>query len=188
MSEKLHSNNELEAARSLIQGAGLPMPPIPKTISEKLFRPGDTRYFTSRENTPGPWSLGWFLEEVEFGNPQNYVMVGIDGHGQESAATHFYLVEEDIAFFHQSQLVSSTNPELEEDLSDQYQLMAVMAVAMAQAKEKEQIPADSRLIIVRPTYRQPFWGIQPTPGHPIDWKDAEDALLDASSWLAKRMH
>ncbi|KEQ16854.1 hypothetical protein [Endozoicomonas numazuensis] len=188
MNEPMTTPEQFEAARHLIRDAGLPMPPIPKGISEKLFRPQDTNYFTSRTNTPGPWSLGWFLEEVEYGNPQSYVMIGIDGHGQESSATHFYLVEEDIAFFHQSQMISPSNPELEESLSDQYDLMAIIAVATAQAKEKGQMAEESRLVIVRPTYRHPFWGIQPRPGHPIDWKDAEDALLDASNWLAKRMH
>ncbi|MGI9278753.1 MAG: hypothetical protein ACR2PX_03875 [Endozoicomonas sp.] len=188
MNESPQSPKPLEAARHLIQGAGLPMPPIPKNISKNLFRPEETNYFTSRVNTPGPWSLGWFLEEVEYGNPQNYVMIGIDGHGQESSATHFYLVEEDIAFFHQSQMVSPANPKLETSLSDQYDLMAIIAVATAQAKENGQMAKDSRLIIVRPAFRQAFWGLQPTPGHPIDWKDAEDALLDASSWLATRMY
>ena len=179
---------QLEAAKALILGSGLPMPPVPKSISDKIFRPSDANYFTSRGNAPGPWSLGWFLEEIEYGNPEDYIMLGMDGHGIESAATHFYLVEQDIAIFHQSQLVSPSNPEPEPHLSEQYNLMATMMVAITQAKRKDQLPDRCRLIIVRPTYRQSFWGVQYGPGQSIDWQDTGDALLDASGWLAEKMH
>lgn len=188
MNNQATTPEQLQEARSLIASSGLPMPPVPKDIAEKLFRPDDAHYFTSRDDTPGPWSLGWFLEEVEFGNPENYVMVGLDGHGTESTAAHYYLVEKDIAVFHQCHLSSPYTPEWEDTLSDQYDLIAIMTMAISQSKAKGLLPEESRLVIVRPSYRPPFWGIQPAPGKPVNWQQSGDALVEASSWLAERMH
>ncbi|MGI9273292.1 MAG: hypothetical protein ACR2PT_00350 [Endozoicomonas sp.] len=179
--------NLLETARELITGSGLPMPRVPKSLAEKLRNPGDFFYFTSREGAPGPWNLGWFLEEIENRSPENYVVLGLDGHGTESQATHYYLVEDGIAVFHQSGLASPVNPETDQTLADQYDLIAVMAVATDQAREKGLLPESGRLVIVRPLFLQPFWGIQPAPGQAVDWQDAGDPLLDACDWLADRL-
>ena len=177
----------IETLKQLFLESGLPVPPIPKGISSQLFRPDNSAYFTTRKDAPGPWSLGWFLEEIEYGNPANYLMTGVDGHGIESAANHYYLVESDIAIFHQSTVVSPENPEPEDSLEDQYQLIAIMTVAIEQAKKKKKLAENSRLVVVRPTYQTPFWGIQPEPGQPVDWHEASDALLSASGWLAELM-
>ena len=184
-SSNLHS---LDNARELITGSGLPMPRIPRSLSGKLRQPGDYFYFTSRDGAPGPWNLGWFLEEIENMSPENYVVLGLDGHGVESQAAHYYLVEDGIAVFHQSGVASPVNPETDQTLADQYDLIAVMAVASDQAREKGLLSATGRLVIVRPLYLQSFWGIQPAPGQPVDWQDADDPLLDACNWLAERMN
>ena len=171
----------------LISGSGLPVPPLPKDLSALMFRPDNCDYFTSRVSAPGPWSLGWFLDELEKGNPDNYLITGIDGHGFMSSATHYYLVDRDIAILHQSTLPSPYQPESDESLADQYNLLALMTVAVAQAKEKGSIPENSRLIVVHPANRPAFWGIQPAPGQPASWHEAEDALVDSCNWLKEKM-
>ncbi|MRI32830.1 hypothetical protein EOPP23_07510 [Endozoicomonas sp. OPT23] len=172
----------------LMHGAGLPVPPLPKDLTELMFRPENCDYYTSRVSAPGPWSLNWFLEELENGNPDNYLITGIDGHGFLSTAAHYYMVDPDIAFFHQTALPSQVQPELEQTLEDQYSLLAVMTVAVRQAKEQGVIPNESRLIIASPASRPAVWGVQPKPGQPVIWHDAEDALIESCNWLKARMH
>ena len=172
----------------LISGSGLPVPPLPKDLTELMFRPENCDYFTSRVGIPGPWSMGWFLEEVERGNPDNYLITGIDGHGFMSSAAHYYLVDRDIAIFHQSSLPSPYQPEPDDSLMDQYNLLSLMTVAVSQAKEQGNIPEKSRLIVVHPVSRPAFWGVQPEPGQPVVWHDAEDALIDSCNWLKARVH
>ncbi|KEQ13025.1 hypothetical protein GZ77_21650 [Endozoicomonas montiporae] len=163
--------------------AGLPMPPVPRELSDQLLCPKDTEYFTTRSNTPNPWNLIWFIEEIEQKTPEHYLIFGVDGHGVESAAAHYYLVEQDIAVFHQSNLPTPSRPRLEADLTDQYELMATMAVAASDAKEKGKLPEGSRIILVRPVNMPSSWGIQPAPGQPVKWQKTSDALLDVSDWL-----
>ena len=188
MNNAIETQPPLEQVRTLMLDAGLPMPPVPRQIADQLHRPDSASYFTTRESAPGPWDLMWFLQEVENKTPAQYLVLGIDGHGVESAATHFYLVEDDLAIFHQSQLASPYHPEPEDTLADQYDLIAIMAVAISQAKEKGYLPDDSRIVIARPGNLPPAWGIQPAPGKPVDWQETTDPLLDVSDWLNERMH
>ena len=192
----MHSNNlsvqPLEQAQSMMLEAGLPMPPVPKILSDKLQNPDKASYFSTRntkthESAPGPWNLTWFLQEVEQKTPDQYMIFGIDGHGVESAATHYYLVEDDIAVFHQSQLSSPAHPQVEESLADQYELIAIMAVATTEAKEKGKLPKEGRIVVVRPGSLPSAWGIQSAPGQPVEWLETSDPLLDACSWLSQNL-
>ena len=173
----------LHQARDMMSAAGLPMPPVPRNLSDQLLCPDDTQYFTTRDNTPNPWNLSWFLQEIEQKTPDDYLIFGIDGHGVESAATHYYLVENDIAVFHQSRLPTPSHSRPEPDLVDQYELLATIAVAASEAKEKGKLPDDGRIILVRPTNMPSSWGIQPAPGQPVQWQESSNALLDVSDWL-----
>ena len=188
MNTPVKNQPPLEQARLLMQDAGLPMPPVPKQIADQLHRPYNASYFTTRQSAPGPWDFMWFLQEVENETPDQYMVLGMDGHGVESAATHFYLVEDDLAIFHQSPLSSPSHPDIEDTLSDQYDLIAIMAVAITQAKGKGYLPDDGRVVIVRPGNQPSAWGIQPAPGKPVDWQETSDPLLDVCDWLNERIH
>ena len=188
----MNSNNlttlqPLEQAESMMLEAGLPMPPVPKTLSGKLQCPDDASYYSTRKNAPSPWNITWFLQEMEKETPDQYLILGVDGHGVESAATHYYLVEEDFAVFHQSHLPTPASPHPESDLADQYELIAIMAVAASEAKLKGKLPEDSRIVVVRPSSLPAAWGIQPAPGQPVQWRETSDALLDACSWLSQNI-
>ncbi|MET4696220.1 hypothetical protein [Endozoicomonas lisbonensis] len=182
----MNSNKALQPlnqARQTMLEAGLPIPPVPRNLSDQLQCPDDARYFTTRDNIPGPWNLSWFLNEVEQKTPDHYLVFGIDGYGVESAATHYYLVENDFAIFHQSNLPTPSHPGLEADLADQYELIAIMAVAASEAREKGKLPENSRIVVVRPAGMPSSWGIQPAPGQPVQWQETSNALLDVCDWL-----
>ena len=184
-SKKKLQPNDLakETIKKAMFEAGLPIPPVPKNLSDQLQCPDDAGYLSTRSNAPGPWNLSWFLNEVEQKTPDHYLVFGIDGHGVESAATHYYLVGNELAIFHQSNLPTPHHPNPEADLADQYELIAIMAVAAAEAREKGKLPGNSRIVVVRPAGMPSSWGIQPAPGQPVQWQDTSNALLDVSDWL-----
>src|SRR5262245_3197191 len=86
-------------ARELFAAEDLPFPPVPADLVHTL-REVAPSVFSTRPLDASPYSLRFHSFEVPT-NPdiQNYPVVGLDGHGINSWAVHYYLVEDALALF-----------------------------------------------------------------------------------------
>jgi hypothetical protein len=92
------SPSPADEARESFARERLPLPPLHEHLAARLAAAAD-RVFASRQLAYGPYSLGPFLHELETGDPGEYAVVGFDGHGMNSWAAHYYLVQPGLALF-----------------------------------------------------------------------------------------
>jgi hypothetical protein len=86
-----------EAARLYRDEFGLPLPPIPRDLVPGLRFLGPGLVGT-REDTPDPYGLDWFVAELQEG-PEPYLILGQAGYGVRNWAMHYYLVRDRLALF-----------------------------------------------------------------------------------------
>ncbi|GKT15626.1 hypothetical protein AVHY2522_08775 [Acidovorax sp. SUPP2522] len=87
------------SALTLFADEGLPFPPVPALLLASMTQQG-AAWFATRPVASTPYDLHHFLDEVETQpDVADYAVVGFDGHGTNSWAVHFYLVQKGIALF-----------------------------------------------------------------------------------------
>jgi hypothetical protein len=88
-----------ESAQALFDGERLPFPPVPAPLAALLQAHGAS-WFATRAVASSPYDFDRFVGEVE-AQPTlpDYAVVGFDGHGSNSWAVHFYLVDRGLALF-----------------------------------------------------------------------------------------
>src|SRR5262245_19874489 len=88
-----------EKARALFAGEDLPFPPLSSDLAAELREVGPG-IFSTRPEESSPYNLEIFsLEAQSAPAVSNYALVGFDGHGINSWATHYYLVDDALALF-----------------------------------------------------------------------------------------
>ncbi len=87
-----------EPARNLFASAGLPFPTIPEPLSAKL-RHRDRWLFSTRKIEVPPYALQYYADEFENGQVPDYVILSHDGHGVNSWAIQYYLVQCGLGLF-----------------------------------------------------------------------------------------
>ena len=91
--------NPTESAQALFEADELPFPPMPAALAAAL-KPQAAGWFATRAVASSPYDIDHFLAEVEARpGPEDYALVGFDGHGSNSWAVHFYLVTPGLALF-----------------------------------------------------------------------------------------
>lgn len=95
-------NPTIEEARQRFALAQLPLPPIPTHMISSLER-FDEFEFGTRDDTTGLYNFSeWVQEYLQGEVPQDYVAFGHAGHGFNSYAMHYYLVDGALAIFLQT--------------------------------------------------------------------------------------
>ncbi|OOY51420.1 hypothetical protein [Solemya velum gill symbiont] len=87
-----------KSARSLFKSAGLPFPTIPEPLAAKLEH-RDKWLFSTRKIEVPPYFLQQYAEEFESGQVTDYVILSHDGHGINSYAIQYYLVQQGLGLF-----------------------------------------------------------------------------------------
>jgi hypothetical protein len=96
--------------QALFDGEGLRQPPVPAHLVSKLRQQkkvAPTVFATQRRLSESPYDIRYHVHEFESklaatANPDRmpeYAVVGIDGHGMNSWATHYYIVSAGLALF-----------------------------------------------------------------------------------------
>jgi hypothetical protein len=89
----------LEQVRSLFAADDLPFPPLPPEATAAL-REVAPNVFATRQLEAPPYTLEAYRHEVLTSPTMpNYAVVGFDGHGINSWAVHYYLVDDALALF-----------------------------------------------------------------------------------------
>jgi hypothetical protein len=92
-------SSSLAEARALFAAEDLPFPPLPASLANALQEMAPN-LFSTRELEASPYTLRFYSFEIQT-KPAipNYAVVGFDGHGINSWAVHYYLVEDALALF-----------------------------------------------------------------------------------------
>ncbi len=100
--DRLTGTAALEAARKMMDLQGLAQPPVPdKMVADLQQR--SPHLFATCELPNGLYAIDQLVDNTAAGSPDEFVALGFDGHGIQSWAFHFALIEGSLAVFLQLQ-------------------------------------------------------------------------------------
>lgn len=147
MTESMNPPALFLTPQALFDGERLPFPPVPAPLAASL-RQHDRTVFTTRALKARPYHLDPFLHEVE-AQPDMpaYAVVGLDGHGFNSWAAHYYLVDDAVALFIQLPWGGAyVDPEpARAEIADLFDWAAKLQSKLRLASEQNKIPKGWRL-------------------------------------------
>ena len=183
------STTPIIQARSLFETEALAFPPLPAAAAASL-RAINERVFASRDLPAELYNLEIFSGEVLAGQrPADYSAFGIDGHGTNSWAVHYYNVEGPLALFVQLPWGGAyVDPDpAREVIRNAFGWAARIQDKAATLGKNGVIPPGWRLLVVASRFAQPGWiFVPPTVGDPeaMEWNrppslgSAVEGLLD----------
>jgi hypothetical protein len=176
----------IEQARSLFAAQKLPFPFIPEHLARRL-RPSGDRIFTTIERPMGPYMVGAYSGPVIANSAhEDFALVGFDGHGFNSWAAHYFLVETGLALFVQQAWggaymdAEEERPAIEQTFAWSARLRELVAAALAAGH----IPPGWRLVVVLSAFGTSGWGWVPSPSpgfKALDWRMGADADVKAQT-------
>ena len=168
-----------EQARSLFEKENLRFPPLPAPLAERL-RALNAHLFATMDLPRAAYGLDFFVDQAVRGQvPEAYAVVGFDGHGLNSWAAHYYLVEGALALFTQLHWGGAyTDANSARQLIDSvYQRCESIQEKTARALRQDRIPAGWRLVVVVSSFSTPGWVWVPaTASAKSDWQRSQRML------------
>lgn len=90
---------DIETATHLFQDAGLPFPTIPEKLAAKLTELGRWHFSTRPDIDVSPYNLQHYVDEVGQTRVKDYATVCHSGHGVNSYAIQYYIVQGPLRMF-----------------------------------------------------------------------------------------
>ena len=171
----------LALAAAVFSGESLDLPFVPAVLAGSVRSRG-ALIFGTREAEAGLYALEHYVAELEAGVPEDYLLMGFDGHGMASQALHYYLVCGPLALFVQR---NHGNPFVDEELGRRriegtLGLSARLFDALCAAERDGKLPAGQRLVVVESDFSPSRWGWA-TRGGALTLEEDVHALLCALS-------
>ena len=162
---------------------GLPVPPLPAGFADamRVLGPG---VVGTREDAPGPYDPAWFLRELEEQPGADYLLAGHSGHGLNSWAIHYYLVQAPLALFVQ---IPWGGAHMDNDVAGARVGRAFAAAgALISTKRLDALPPGQHLVVIASDSADSSWGQIGLPGKGAlkAMKGAADPLAAALASLA----
>lgn len=176
----------VEQARQLFTREGLPFPPLPDDLAANLEVSEDSEsVFSTRELRYSPYNMEVLVGELVDGEePDDYAVLGFDGHGVNSWAVHYVLLQPGLALFLQLPWGGAY-----EDADENRALIArtfewaeALQGAIQRILPRGLIPPGWRLVVVRSDFFPSAWTWlpHPSPGaDAVDWHETDDVLNQA---------
>ena len=100
MTETLTMDRTEGRFHTLFEKEDLALPPLPRALEERMRQVGETIWATRAPSAP-PYDLGESaLEAVRMiGADEDFALVGMDGHGFNSWALHYFIMQPGLALF-----------------------------------------------------------------------------------------
>ena len=158
-------NQDLEDAKGLFAGEGLGFPPIPAEMIPQ-FHTVSPWIFGTRDGTPSPYNLSWFVSEVAENAVPDYLLMGHAGRGTNSWALHYYLVRGPLAVFLQSAWggIYTTNEAAVETMKVRFALAEELTQAVEEARQKQRLELPERRVVVVSDFYGFRWATLNSPG------------------------
>lgn len=173
-------NPALAAARQLFAENQLQFPPIPDHLAH-LVQQQAPWVFGTRPQSIGLYDLPGFVAEYLAQPPEYYCLFGHAGHGLNSWAMHYYLVDGPLAVFTQTLWggVYTDSIDATAVMGARFGHAEDLLAAVAEARRFQYFPADRRLVVVQSDLHPTRWGWRAADGA-IDWHAAPHALIAAA--------
>jgi hypothetical protein len=177
--------NAFEYAQQLFADYNLPMPPVPLDIRDQLVVLFDW-LFGTREDTPSPYRLTWFVDDFLANDEPEYLLFGHDGEGINSYAMHYYLVRGPLALFLQIGWGGAymdneeSRAKMAAHFTQAYDLIEWLDIGLS----KGIISPQERFVVVHSDFYSTqfarmthFQRNQLSPSSPPEWYTNKDALM-----------
>lgn len=178
-------------AQAAFAGEGLPWPPVPTALAQRLAPRAEAIYAT-RSLPRGPYGIARYVDEA-IAQPAipDYAVVGFDGHGTNSWAAHVFLLLPGLALFVQvpwggvyTDAQASTRRM--QELFEWAGRLIPQVQACAQAGR---IAAGERLVVVASQIVPSRWAWVQAPAlaQPVAWNIGAGMLASVEASLAQRL-
>jgi hypothetical protein len=175
---------DIKKARHLFQDAGLALPDVPKELAARLKEQSEW-VFSTRKIVMSPYNLQHYLTESEESQVDDYVVLAHSGHGVNSYAIQYYLVQGSLRMFlHLGWGGAYMNPEETAAMIRDCFSMADRIVTATQCVARLQ--TGGRLLVVGSDFYGSHW-LRPgesVQGEESDGKQPLEVLTEAHDWLA----
>jgi len=180
--------SDIAKARQLFQDEGLSFPTIPEELAAQLKELGPW-LFSTRPIGVTPYNLEYYVHEAERTRVEDYALLCHDGHGINSYAIHYYVVQGSLRMFLQLGWGGVyTNAKAAAALIRD--CFSVADQIVTEAPKVGRFPAGERLTIVGSQFYGSYW-LQPGEGRRRKDADREDlldlkpleALTEVLGWL-----
>lgn len=157
----------LQQARALFAAEGLPFPELPPALVDQM-RPFGELLFGTRDPEAGPYALDVFRDAVYEQPVADYALLGFDGHGINSWALHYYLVQGPLALFIQLPWGGAyTDPdEAKTRVGETFALAANLTAELAGAQAARAFPGGAKLVVTDSHFVEPGCAWLKAPGAP----------------------
>ena len=174
--------SDLERARQLFHKAGLGFPAIPEVFAVQLKERGRWLYST-RPLTMSPYNLGHYVNELELSPVEDYAVLAHSGHGANSYAIQYYVVQGPLRMFLHLGWGGAymDNEAAAAGIRDCF---AAADQVVAAGSRSEMFEAEGRLTIVAEENVECYW----LPPGEVERRRTEGplrALTDAHDWLTR---
>ena len=183
-----HPTTPLDQAKALFASEGLPFPPLPEALAQRL-QPQGQYLFATQALSASPYTLEHYSMALR-DTPirEDFALIGFDGYGMNSWALHYFLVQPGIALFVQ---LPWGGAYLDADaarstITDTWQWSQNMQASLARALREGLLPAHWRMLIVLSEFTESGWAWLPSPPPGADqftWQAAGDVRLAAGNAL-----
>ena len=174
---------DIEKARHLFQEAGLTFPNIPERFSARLKERSEW-VFSTRKIVMSPYNLQHYITESEEAEVEDYVVLAHSGHGVNSYAIQYYLVQGSLRMFlHLGWGGAYMNSE-ETAATIQNCFSMADQIVMAE-RSAAKLQAGGRLLVVGSDFYGSYWL---RPGESIqseesDRKQPLEVMSETHDWL-----
>lgn len=147
--------SDIEKARQVFEKAGLAFPTIPEKLAEQL-KEQSKWVFSTRPIDEWPYFLHSYVEEAEKSEVDDYVVLCHAGHGANSYAIHYYLVQDSLRMFLQlgwGGVYSNAN----EDAALIRDCFLLADKIASMAKTVGRFQADNHLTVVASNFGGSYW-------------------------------
>ncbi len=143
----------------------LPFPPLPAPLAARLGRLSDAT-FSTRPMPDGatPYNLEIFADEVLLAEvPEDYAVIGFDGHGMNSWAAHLFVVSGPLALFIQTPWggAYADVAQNRSEVVNAFSFSAWLQDAIGRVDAADKIPDGWRLLVIASPFARAGWAWVP---------------------------
>ena len=173
---------DIDKARRLFKKAGLAFPGIPLKFRARFRERGEWQYST-RPVKEGPYNLEDYTKEASRAGLRDYVLLSHSGHGSNSYAIQYYLVNGALRLFlHMGWGGAYMNNA--KAASTIKKCFALSNQIVSAATEKNRIKKGQKLLIVGSDFYGSYWSPPGKPRTKIDGGlEPAKVLEDVLAWL-----
>ena len=177
---------DIEKARRLFRDAGLAFPTIPEKLAAQLKERGRW-LFSTRPIEMSPYNLRHYVHEVEGSQVNDYAVLSHSGHGVNSYAIQYYLVQSALHLF----LHLGWGGVYRDATAAAATIRNCFSIAdqvVAAARNVGRLQAGERLTVVSSDFYGSYW-LPPGEsrrGKDVGRKGPLEVLTEALDWLTRR--